>query len=430
MNRTIKLYILLLVLIVVGVVFVEANRPKPINWTPTYSVRDKIPFGLYVFNKESKYLFNGKAEQITITPYEFLTGITYSFDEYEYLYEDTVQEEEDGYMYESDYEYYTEEDYPITDDVKGNFISIRNWIDEQSIKQLIKFASEGNTVFLSSDGFSSKLLDTLKLETDFYSFSYKRDSIRVYLSNQKYINQKYNITVGSSEMYFSKIDTLNTVVLGYQHKDSLKEKDVNFVKVLFGKGSFYLHLQPAIFTNYHLLKNKNYELTENVLSYLPKNQKIYWYTKGQTGETVNQSPLRYWTTQLGLKEAWYLLLITGIVFLIFNAKRKQRIVPIIKPLENTTVDFTKTIGNLYFQEKDHNTIIDKKITYFLEKIRTQYLMETNLLDEQFIDRLQLKSGKKTEDIERVVNLIEKYRKYGSASEKDLIELNKAIEKIS
>ena len=54
--------------------------------------------------------------------------------------------------------------------------------------------------------------------------------------------------------------------------------------------------------------------------------------------------------------------------MIFNAKRRQRVVPIINPLPNTTLDFTKTIGNLYYQEGNHQNIVDKKIIYFLEKI--------------------------------------------------------------
>jgi len=119
-----------------------------------------------------------------------------------------------------------------------------------------------------------------------------------------------------------------------------------------------------------------------------------------------------------------------VFFMIFNAKRKQRVVPIIKPLANTTVDFTKTIGNLYFQEGDHQNIIDKKIIYFLEKIRNEYLIETITLDDHFEKKLHLKSGKKIEDIQNVVRLINYQKKsYHQSVEDDLITLNSAIEKI-
>ena len=99
-------------------------------------------------------------------------------------------------------------------------------------------------------------------------------------------------------------------------------------------------------------------------------------------------------------------------------------------MPNTTVDFTKTIGNLYYQEGDHDNIINKKIVYFLERIRNVYLIDTNKLDDEFIKKLHLKSGKDLSDIQRAVFLINTHRKSPHSSiEEDLIQINKAIEKI-
>ena len=73
----------------------------------------------------------------------------------------------------------------------------------------------------------------------------------------------------------------------------------------------------------------------------------------------------------------------------------------------------------------------KKIIYFLEKIRNEYLIDTSVLDDNFIKKLHLKSGKKVEDIEKVVRLINYQRKsYNQSIEEDLIEINNAIEKIT
>ena len=123
---------------------------------------------------------------------------------------------------------------------------------------------------------------------------------------------------------------------------------------------------------------------------------------------------------------WILLAI----FMLFSAKRKQRVVPIIPPVNNTTVDFTKTIGNLYLQEGDHHTIIGKKIIYFLEKIRTDYLLDTFDLDETFVNRLHQKTGKDKADIEHVIQLIKKHRNHLDSTENDVIEMSKAIEKLA
>lgn len=398
MNRTLKIYIALLVLLLVAIVVIDSNRPKPIDWTPTYFLKDRIPYGMYVFDKEiGSLLKNQNIEKFSQTPYEYFDN---KFD-----YDTLV----------NNYE------------VKGTLLSISKIsnLDNQSVTEICSFVRHGNTAFISSETIPNTLLDSLNLKMDSeYKYS---DSIYNWLANKKLGNQKYKITEGVNNNYFSKIDTLKTTVLGYQNGDSTR---VNFIKVKYNTGTFYLHTQPVAFTNFHLLKGNHHEYAEKVLSYISKTN-VFWCIKNQNGEVISQSPMRYILSQPALKWAWYIFLIGMLIFILFNAKRKQRIVPIIKPLANTTVDFTKTIGNLYYQEGDHNNIIDKKIIYFLEKIRNEYLIDTHKLDDDFIKKLHHKSGKKLDDIKNLVSLINLYRKNRFISiEEDLIEINNAIEKVT
>ena len=397
MNRTLKIYVFFLILLLAGIVYIDINRPKPINWSPTYSIKDKIPFGLYVFDNEIKsYFKNQKIEKINTTPYEYLIDL--------YDYDTLVN------------------NYKIN----GTAVNISEYsdIDKQSVEELLIFVSRGNTAFLSSKELPMQLLDSLKVTTKLdYKFN---DSIFNWVANKKLDSKKYKITEGLGNNYFSKIDTLNATVLGYQNGDSTR---VNYIKVKYYDGEFLLHTQPTAFTNFHLLKGDHFEYAQKVLSYIPKNN-IFWFIKNQDGQAISQSPMRYILKQPALKYAWYIFLIGTIIFIIFNAKRKQRIIPIKKPLPNTTVDFTKTIGNLYYQEGDHDNIINKKIVYFLERIRNVYLIDTNKLDDEFIKKLHLKSGKDLSDIQRAVFLINTHRKSPHSSiEEDLIQINKAIEKI-
>lgn len=394
MNRSVKIYLSILALIVIVIFALDYNEPKPVDWRPSYSIMDKIPLGLYVFNEEKDALLkNQKIQKLNVTPYEYFSPL------YDY---DTLV---------NDYK------------VKGTFLNISEFseVDEQSIKEICYFVSHGNNAFLSAKIFPSELLDSLKIKMDSeYKMS---DSIYNWTANPHLGSQKYKMTEGAGNNYFSKIDTLNTTVLGYQNGDSTR---VNFIKVNFNNGAFYLHTQPTAFTNFHLLKSNHHQYAEKVLSYIPKGN-VYWYSKS---ETISQSPMRYVLSQPALKWAWYTFLGGMLIFMIFNAKRKQRIVPIHIPLSNTTVDFTKTIGNLYYQEGDHDNIIDKKIIYFLEKIRNEYLMDTSRLDNDFVKKLHQKSGKDLVDIQKAIALINAYRKsrHGSVEE-DLIQINNAIEKI-
>ena len=383
----------------VAIIYIDAVRPRPINWNPTYDLKDKIPFGLYVFDNESPSLLkNNKIEKIGKTAYEY----------FDPLYDaDTLVK---NYK------------------VKGNVLSISQYysIDKESTYELFYFVSHGNTAFISATDFPQIFEDSLNVTTS--NELSKEEEIELSFANKNLKQSKYLFNIGASNSFFNKIDTLQTTVLGYQEMN--KKKNVNFIKVAYKQGFFYLHTQPTCFTNYHLLKDNHSKYTENVVSYIPKG-KLLWFVKDQNGEIASDSPMRFILSQPALKWAWLLSLIGILVFMIFNAKRRQRVVPIITPLPNTTLDFTKTIGNLYYQEGDHQNIVDKKIIYFLERIRNEYLIDTVILDDNFIKKLHQKSGKKLEDIEKVVRLINYQRKsYNQSIEEDLIEINNAIEKIT
>lgn len=398
MNSKIKIYIGLLVMLLVLILYVDATKQKPIDWSPNYDVNQKSPFGLYVFEKEySKILKKNELKKTTVTAYEYL---------------------------ESDFDYDTLVNSYKT---KGTALYLSEYctIDEESAQELLYYAQHGNSVFISAKSFPKILHDTLKftIEVDYPS----QNKMAFSLANPNLGSTKYTFDRGVSAGYFSKIDTLNTTLLGYQNSN--KKEKVNFIKIAYKTGYFYLHTQPVVFTNYNLLKNNQRHYTEKIISYIPKGN-VIWLLKGQKGELEAGSPIHYWVSQPALKYSWFLLLFGLAIFMIFNAKRKQRVVPIIQPLQNTTVDFAKTIGNLYYQEGNHQNIIDKKIIYFLEKIRHDYLIETSVLDENFIKKFHLKSGKNIDDINNVVRLINYQRStYNQSIEDDLIELNNAIEKI-
>ncbi|MES2410983.1 MAG: DUF4350 domain-containing protein [Bacteroidota bacterium] len=398
MSRTLKIYIFFLLVLIAFFIYIDAIRPKPIDWKPSYDLRDKIPFGLYIFDRESeKILSSNKIKKESKTIYEFLDP----------LYDaDTLVK-----------------DYII----KGTILNIcDNYIiDDESTKELFYFVSHGNNAFLSVQNLPKIFTDSLKIGIESqFDLSNKVDC---WLANPALGNKKYNLNQGAGSYYFSKIDTIKATVLGYQGTD--KKKYINFIKVPHRQGNFYIHLQPTAFTNYHLLKDNHSEYAEKIVSYVPKGN-LYWMVKDQNGLIESDSPYRYILSQPALRWAWYLFLIGILIFMIFNAKRKQRVIPIIKPLSNTTVDFTKTIGNLYYQEGDHQNLVDKKIIYFLERIRNEYLIETSVLDENFVKKLHAKTGKEIEHIEHLVYLINYQRKsYHQSIESDLIEINNAIEKI-
>jgi len=395
MSRTLKFYVVLLVLLFGLIVFIEFSREKPVNWSQTYNETHKIPFGTYVFYEELDDAFpKSDIKKIKKTAYEY-------FDDY-YNWTDSIY------------------------NTSGSFIHVSEYagFDDVSAQELLDFAGHGNTVFVSANYMPQKFKDKLAFKTQ---TEYKFEGQASFsFANTRFKSDSISIEKGLNNVYFSSLSPENATVLGYQHFKNDTTGYVNFVKLHHEKGTLYLHLQPAAFTNYTLLKQDNKKYTEAVLSYLPEDT-IHFNSKSKVNNVLSRSKMRFILSQPALRYAWYLGLISLLLFLIFNAKRKQRIVNVIKPHENTTVAFTKTIGNLYYETKDHNNLIDKKITYFLEYIRRVYFIDTQILDEKFVKTLALKSGKDQDLITNLVNYIAHLRAKTECTENNLITLNKQIE---
>lgn len=438
MSKNIKILIFFLVLVLALIILADSNKTKPIDWRQTYGINDKVPFGLKVFNEESKQLFkNQTIEKFSKTPYEFFYNTTSE----NYTYEENVSTVVDTVSYNSisdtiaynldtvtidpnSYEDDTDmENVEVRNDKQGTIFSVSDFykFDDRSTEELLYFVEEGNTVFLSATTMPDLLKDSLKFEVIL------RNHIESRLESTL-VNSSINFEFdkGATDYYFSKFDKNTTTILG-----NIKDKKYtlpNFIEIKYGNGKFLLHLQPIAFTNYYLLKN-NYKYIESVCSYIDS-EKIFWNVEGAEESSISSSPLRFIFSQPALKWAWYLSLFGIIFFMIFNAKRRQRVIPISEPVKNTTIEFAKTIGNLYFLEKNHKDIAEKKIVYFLEKIRKEYYLETSVLDESFINRLHQKTSKEKVDIVRAINKIIFIKNSSSIIEKDLVELNTLIEKLN
>lgn len=147
-------------------------------------------------------------------------------------------------------------------------------------------------------------------------------------------------------------------------------------------------------------------------------------------EVSSTSPMRFILSKPALKYAWWLFLFGIFLFIFFNIKRKQRIVPIIEPKKNKSVEFVKSIGNLYLNEGDFRDMMTKKAQYFLHKVRMELLVDTQHLDDKFIKMLHLKTGKSIEKIEEAVVFIKKAQDpYAFVTKEDLIKMNTLLDEI-
>ena len=196
----------------------------------------------------------------------------------------------------------------------------------------------------------------------------------------------------------------------------------------YGDGALFIHAAPLCFSNYFILKNNNAEYTSKALSYIPGNvSKIYWDEYYKMGPGGSRNPLRFILTNPFMRWAFRIAILGIVIFILFEMKRKQRIIPVLPALQNTTLDFVRTVGNVYFNQHNNKNIAVKKINYFLEFLRSKFHLSTSQLNEEFISVLAKKSGVTTLEIQDLVTAIQEVNDSTTVNDQLLLYLNKKID---
>ena len=384
MNKTFKLYGIIFIIVMVILTILEFSKNEVTDWRKNFDTEKKSPFGLFVFDQEAKKLLGNDFKKITVSPYEY-----YRFSK---------------------------------NQKPHNLFFINQNPDDESLDKILDQVSKGSDAFLITKDIYGKIADTLKL--GYTSTVNYEDENTLKLTDTKFKKDSLYLDKLPGRFGFRRVGK-NTEILG--SVEAAETKSANFLKIKFGKGHFYIHSEPLFITNYYLLKPGNEKYAEDVFSYLPKRETI-WFT--ESGAFQSGSMMRFILSKPALKYAWWLFLGGLLLFVIFNAKRKQRIVPIVEPLKNKSVEFVKSIGNLYLQEGDFHDMMAKKAQYFLHRIRIDFLIDTQKLDEDFAKKLHLKTGKSQEKINEAIVLIKKgMDPYSAVMQGDLIKMNKILDEI-
>ena len=387
MNKTFRIYGIILVIVLVILGLLEVNKTEVIDWRKNFDIHKKTPFGLYVFNQEVNGLLKN-VERVEESPFNY---------------------------------YKQNPNLPA-----HNILVFNKHFDDESWKKILEQTEKGANVLVIDKVFYS-LPDTIDISYKYLNDIDDDKKLTFHLLDKKMKNSIL-IDKAPSGTGFKEINS-GQKILGYIEKDG-KKVSFNFIQVPFGKGNFYLHSEPLILTNYYLLKPEGHKYVENVFSYLPDNKTI-WFTENYNNKKrESQSPLRFILQNDNLRHAWQLLLVGLLLFALFNIRRKQRIVPIIEPLKNKSVEFVKSIGNLYLQEGSPHDMAQKKIQYFLNKVRLDLMIDTQYLDDSFVKRLHLKTGKNIELIQEAVDLINKIQnQHVQVKHSDLAKINEVLDKI-
>ncbi len=395
MKKDLKYYIILFAAVAIFILY-EFNKPKVIDWRVSLAPWEKNPFGTFVLNETLPDLIHQE-------PIIFENRTFYELSE--------------------------------TDTSAQNYFVLCNEFnpDAEDTEKLIDLVQQGSNVFVASSWYAGKFADSLNIEIDdlylndsarysgLFSLKPQEDSIGISFTNKKYDQPTYYFKTRTVAEYFSSIDTLHAQVIAVNEKGYPV-----MIRQQFGNGNIFVSTLPLAFTNYYMLWGDNHNFASMCLSYLPMDG-IVWNSFYQLGRQESLSPIRFIFSEEPLRWAYYLGLIVLIVFVLFEMKRRQRIIPIVKPPENSTLEFTQTVGNLYYNRGDHLNLANKKITFFKEQLRAKYFVHTNVIDEEFYEELSHKSDVKLDEVKTLFQYIRAIENQNNINENELFELNQKID---
>jgi hypothetical protein len=157
----------------------------------------------------------------------------------------------------------------------------------------------------------------------------------------------------------------------------------------------------------------------------------YFFSKRVNSTNADNDGRKGWLGALlshrEFRWAIWVLLITLLVYVLLEMRRKQRLIPVIARPTNDSLNFVKTIGRLYFDKGDHRNLSKKMAAYFLEHVRNRYKLATGKLDEVFVRNLQFKTGLEEEQLRALVHLVQLAETAPVISDKQLIEFHKQLE---
>lgn len=379
-----------------GLIFIyvltQILRPKPLDWSESFSSEDKIPYGGYLIQNLLPAAFPANQLSINRAPI--------------FEYADTTNPQKNWV-----------------------FINKSFGLDRWETNILLSQAEQGASVFIAARNYGQAFQDSLEIITYLNNplltsgSILDEDTAHVNFTNPQLKTEPgFPYYRSTTETYFSGFDsTFQVTTLGIN-----EEGNPNFIRIEFGEGELLLHSNPTLFTNYFVRDESGADYALKALSYLPERETI-WDEYYKDARLAGGSVVRYIVSEEHLSWAWFISLSGVLLFMIFRAKRKQRIIPDIEAPKNSSIEFARTIGSLYLEKGDHKLIADKKIRFFFDYIRSNLGLDTLEVDTELKHNVALRAGIEETEIQALFDLIDKISGQDNITQKELKLLTERID---
>lgn len=385
-NKHIVLFLFYFLVIIV----ISYLQPEKVDWRPSFDIEHTKPYGLKVFHDLLQSSDN--VNQIYISEEPFYNTL-----------KDTLL-------------------------VDKNYILINQYldIDSSDFNEILEFVNRGNALFLSVENLPKLLSDTLKINTSTVGnlfFQEKEIPQAFHFSNQTTEDSTYKFSEYKTGRFITSRDTNDIDARGLSYSyttDTL----VHFAKIPFGSGNFYIHTDPFLFTNYHILKNNaNYIMTclQPVLGSDIIMDQYFLDHKLKESESI----LKVFLQSQSFRWVYWLTILILLLYFIFQMKREQRAIPVVEPFRNRSKEFASTLGQLYYNTSNNKVIADKKISQLKLILFQKYgFKDVDFFSQKQVAQVYQKSAFPKEKMDQLIILIQNIQETKTVSNDRIHKLSK------
>ena len=394
----------------VFVFLLEWNAPSKFVWEPTFNHYDKQPFGCSVSDSLMKKSVPAGYE-VTRKTIAQLERDEYGKKPHAFLIQAVSFR-------------------PSATDIRsldrllkaGNKVFIAaSYIEPDSLYPDLQISINGGNGFSPMQVKSSIANQSIPYDTLVWSqqLPYQKKEYSVYSAMGG-----YNVIVEGK----AACDTLVKSWISEEESDSTEGYwEPRIVSIKRGKGELFFSCEPLLMTNYGILDTQTNGLIFRLVSQSRGLPIVRTEAYGPETEFETDTPLRFWLQNEPLRWAIYLTLGGLLLFCVFYARRRQRVIPVVEEPANRSLEFVKLIGTLYHQKHINRDLLQKKFSYFAETLRRMTMIDVEDVEsrKENIAQIAIRTGMPEAEVRMILDRVERYLQ-GNDELKDAA-LRKAID---
>ena len=337
------------ILLLLGIVFaIEYSSSRKFVWIPTFSHTDAQPFGCMLFDSVMQASMPHGYSVTKKTVWQLRRDSVFSH-------------------------------------TKSVLVATEDGIYKPEVCDLFSLVEKGHTVLVAAKSLST-LTDTLEIDykynssfniTNLSGHNVEKAELRWMQDSGDYCKSPLSVSLYSQMIPFTlegndsvACDTLVSLI---EYNDEKEQVDERPIALSFkrGKGELILVSAPLLFTNYMTISGQCSLMQARLMNRLKAHPVIRMESYVSGTAQTESSQFYVFLKQPPLRWALYLTILSVVLFCIFTARRRQRVIPVIQKPQNMNLEFVRLIGSLYWQQHDNAGLLAKKLAYTTEEIRRQ-----------------------------------------------------------